>query len=455
MRYIFILLPADLRFTIDPTDMTDAEYAAAIASFGTADFALNADGELYVDDGTGPVQLDNKLFDVVAQLGWASAGSSCGAKLGDLIDTLVAVAVFDDSQSKVSYELVNPPTMELNIIKLTSAEISPCPPALPTPPPVLNATSSAAATLTLRGVNASTFDLDAAQEAIASLFGASDIVTVTAVEFPIAGAALSFATDAPLDGALAANMRVALQRAFASFNAPLMPASLALSGPGRAGRRLASTRASFGLDVAGVRSAYTAGLVTAALAGMTVPNMGSRGLVSKLTALGVVGAAAASLDAAPTVSAVLAVTVTYAAPPASPAAAMAGALAPAAVASALSAQGVTAAGGVSSSFDRVDDGDGKRRRDAIIGGVIGGFFGLALLLVAAALVARSSKRAGARADGDDDAGKGGKARRSSEPAAMASLEAPHTDNTARAPKLAAQAAEAEAEPVMQQEQAQE
>jgi hypothetical protein len=63
-------------------------------------FALNTDGELYVDDGSGPVQLDNKMFDVVAQLGWASQPGSCGAKLGDLIDTLVAVAVFDDTQSK-------------------------------------------------------------------------------------------------------------------------------------------------------------------------------------------------------------------------------------------------------------------------------------------------------------------------------------------------------------------
>ena len=172
--------------------MTAAEYAAAIASFGTAEFTLNADGELYVNDGTGAVQLDDKLFDVVAQLGWASAAGSCGAKLGDLIDTLVAVAVFDDSQSKVAYELGNPPTMELNIIKLTSAEINPCAPQGATPAPVLDPEiTSAAATLTLRGVNTSTFDLDAAQAAIKTLFAAADNVTVSAVEFPITGAALS------------------------------------------------------------------------------------------------------------------------------------------------------------------------------------------------------------------------------------------------------------------------
>jgi hypothetical protein len=263
------------------------------------------------------------VFDVVAQLGWASSPTSCGAKLGDLIDTLVAVAVFDDQQSKVSYELGNPPTMELNIIKLTSAEINPCPTLPPAAPSVLNATTSAAATLTLSGINAATFDIDAVQAAIAKLFGAADTVVVEGEEFPIEGAAFSFATDSPMDGTLAANVRIALTRAFASFNTPLMPSALALR-PGSAGgrRHLASARASFGLDIGGVRSSYTANLVTTGLTGMTQPAIGSRGLVSKLAGLGVVGAASPKLDAAPTVSAVLSVTVTYAAPPASPAGAL-------------------------------------------------------------------------------------------------------------------------------------
>lgn len=435
---------SNLRFTIDPTDLTAAQYAAAIANFGSASFQLNADGELYVDDGSGPVQLDNKLFDVVAQLGWASGAGKCGAKLGDLIDALMAVAVFDDSQSKVSYQLGNPPTMELNIIKITSAEISPCTPVTPAAPAALNATTSAAASLTLSGINASTFDIAAAQTAIKTLFGRADTVTVVTTQFPITGASLSFATDAPLDGALAANTRVALQRAFASFNAPLMPASMALSGPRAAGgrRHLASARASFGLDVSGVTTSRTASLVTAAMSGMTAPAMGSRGLASKLVALGVVGAASPSLDAAPTVAAVLSVTVTYAVPPSQPAAALTAALAPAAVARALAGAGV-ATTGVTSSLQQVAHTDDHR--DAIIGGVIGGFFGLVLLAAAVVLLARRSKGS---SNDDGYAGKSGKSPRqsASEPASMASLEAPRSESAARAPAQAAQAALAEREP---------
>ena len=427
---------SSLRFTIDPADMTDAEYAAAIADFGTAKFVLNTDGELYVDDGSGPVQLDNKVFDVVAQLGWASSAGSCGAKLGDMIDTLVAVAVFDDQQSKVSYELGNPPTMELNIIKLTSAEISPCAVLPPAAAPVLNVTTSAAATLTLSGINAATFDIDAVQAAIESLFGASDTVTVVGQEFPIAGAAFSFATDSPLDGALAANVRIALTRAFASFNAPLMPSALMLRGGGGGRRHLASSRASFGLDIAGVRSAYTANLVTTGLTGMTQPAIGSRGLVAKLVGLGVVGAASPALDAAPTVSAVLSVTVTYASPPSSPAGALHHALSSSAVASALSTAGVTTTG-VTASFEH-DHDDDRERRDAIIGGVIGGFFGLLLLVAAVVFVARRSKAAAPANNICED----GKPARKSDPMAMSSLEAPSADQP-RAPQLVFQAEQPE------------
>lgn len=387
-----------LRFTINPTDMTTAEYAAAVANFGTATFDLDTDGELYVaQTGGAPVQLDNKMFDVVASLGWASSPSSCGAKLGDLIDTLVGVAVFDDTQSKVSYEMGNPPTMELNIIKINSSMINPCAALPPAASPALNASTSAAATLTLSGINSSTFDLVAARTAIATLFGAFDTVTVAAIQFPIASAAFSFTTNAPLDGALAANVRTALQRAFASFNAPLLPSNLQLRGPeGAMGRRhLASSRAVFGLDVNGVRSAYTANLVTTGLAGMLAPALGSRGLVSKLTALGVLNAASASLDTVPTVSAVLTVTVTYATPPLSPAAALAAALTPAAVSRVLATAGV-AFTGVSLSLDRAVDDD---HRDAIIGGVIGGFFGLVLLVAAAVLVVRRFKVSAVSGDG--------------------------------------------------------
>ena len=416
--------------------MTPAEYAAAVANFGTAKFTLNTDGELYVDDGSGPVQLDNKVFDVVAQLGWAASAGSCGAKLGDLIDTLVAVAVFDDQQSKVSFELGNPPAMELNIIKLTSLEINPCPTLPPAAPAVLNTTTSAAATLTLSGINAATFDINAVQTAIAKLFGAADTLVVEGEEFPISGAAFSFATDSPLDGALAANVRIALTRAFASWSSPMMPSALVLRPGGAGGRRhLASARALYGLDITGVRSAYTANLATTGLTGMTRPAIGSRGLVAKLAGLGVMGAASPALDTAPTVSAVLSVTVTYASPSASPAGALHSALSSAAVAAVLSTAGVTTTG-VSASFEHNHD-DGKARRDAIIGGVIGGFFGLVLLTAAVVFVARRSSKATAPATTFDE---DGKPARKSDPAVISALEAPSAERT-RAPQLVAEAAE--------------
>ena len=412
---------SNLQFTIDPTDLTDAEYALLTADLAAqhASFNVNEDGELYVDDGTGPLQVDDKLFDIVAQLGWSQAPGACGVRLGNTIDTLVAVAVFDDSQSKVSFELGNPSLMELNVLNISSAGIRACTPTAPAAPAALNAATSAAATLTLAGISTAAFDLAAAQAAITALIvtAAADAVSIAAVEFPITGAVLSFATAAPAgDGALLATLRTALVRAFASFDAPLIPSSLQLSALGAAaGRRLLqSGRAAFALDVRGVRSAFAAGQAASALSGMVANGIASRGLTAKLVLA---------------VAAVLSVTVTYATPPASPSAALKAALAPPAVAAALARAGVAVT--AVQLYDPVEAD--VTNTPAIIGGVIGGFFGLLLLCVCVALLVRHARGRSAAADE--------RAPRSSKIGDSA-LDVP--EESARAPQLQAVAAVEEA-----------
>jgi hypothetical protein len=403
---------ANMQFTIDPFDLTDVEYRAALANLsvhvGTEKGTPNQLGELYMDDGTGPIQVDDRLFDVVAELGWStSADADCGVALGVVADEVIAVAVFDDSQSKVAYELGDPPTLELNIISVSGTQIQACPPApaAASPPAPPAQTAAVAATVTLSGINATTYDAAAVEAVLAARLGASATFTVDAA-FPVLGAAFSYNVASGGDaGSLVGATKTALARAFAAFSAPVLPVNIALTPAGTAtvSRRslqqvVPATRVSYGLSVYGARSPAAAASVTSALTGMTSTS-GSRGLAAKLTVGGgMTGVAAVAVTAQPSVSAVLTVSVTYlqSVMGGSAASAVASALDADALAAALSASGVATTGVRSTNVDR-ESSELTLREKKLIGGIIGGFFGLVLLAgVVACAVRRSSATHAAR-----------------------------------------------------------
>jgi hypothetical protein len=393
---------ANMQFTIDPFDLSDVEYRAALANLsahvGTEAGSPNELGELFMDDGTGPVQVDDRLFDVVTELGWGSSADNCGIELGVVADEVIAVAVFDDSQSIIAYELGDPPTLELNIISVSGSQIQACPPAPPaaSPPAPPAQTAAVSTTVTLSGINAATYDTAAVQAVLAARLGASATFTVSAA-YPVLGAAFSYNVASGDAGSLADATKTAVVRSLAAFEAPVLPVNIALSPAGTAAvsrrslQQLApASRVSYGLSVYGARSPAAAAAVTSALTGMT-STAGSRGLAAKLTVGGLTGVTAVAITAQPSVSAVLTVSVTYlqSAMGGSPSAAVASALDADALASALSASGVATTGVRSTSADK-ESKELTLREQKLIGGIIGGFFGLVLLVTVITCAARCS-----------------------------------------------------------------
>jgi hypothetical protein len=96
---------------------------------GAAVTAVNAStGEIYLDDGTGPAQVDNLLLDVGGRYG--GLGASCGLGPGSVFSVLTGVVMFDDNGGEGSLEVA---VVNASYNSANSA-LNPCPPPPPTPP---------------------------------------------------------------------------------------------------------------------------------------------------------------------------------------------------------------------------------------------------------------------------------------------------------------------------------
>jgi hypothetical protein len=370
----------NVAFTInpDPTEISDAEYLMIRNNLTAYEHTPNADGELWLDDGTRPVQLDDKLFDVDSELGW-NPNAACGVYLGSVLDSITGVAVFDDSQNTVSYELGNPSAFELNILNVTASRITPCPQvAAPLPAPVVVVpTSTAGAELTIAGINPATFDLTAVQSVLGAQLGNAAVLTVTALEFPVAGAGISY-TAVGRAAALAPATRTAVLRSLAASSAPALPSNVALA-PARsaAGSRRSLLQApatvAYTLAVSGSQSSAVAGAFVSAIAGFTHPESSS-GLTAQLATAGVL-ASDVALVSQPTVSVRLSLAVVHPDVNASPQDALDAALTSSSLAAALTAAGVANTGVASSSDGQDDEPALSQQEKELIGGIIGAFFG--------------------------------------------------------------------------------
>jgi hypothetical protein len=372
-------------FTInpDPTEISDAEYLVIRSNLSAYEetYTPNEDGELWLDDGTRPVQLDDKLFDVDAELGW-NPNAACGVYLGSVLDSITGVAVFDDSQNTVSYELGNPSAFELNILNVTASRITPCPqvPAPPPAPVVVVPSSTAGAELTIAGINPATFNLTAVQRVLGAQLGDGAVLTVTTLEFPVAGAGISY-TAVGRAAALAPATRTAVLRSLAASSAPALPSNVALA-PARsaAGSRRSLLQAApaqgtvaYTLAVSGSQSSTVAGAVAAAIAGFTHPESSS-GLTAQL-AMASVLASDVALVSQPTVSVRLNLAVVHPDVNASPQDALDAALTSGSLAAALTAAGVANTGVASSSDGQDDEPALSQLEKELIGGIIGAVFG--------------------------------------------------------------------------------
>jgi hypothetical protein len=92
--------------------------------------AVNAStGEIYLDDGTGPAQLDDLMLDVAGRYG--GLGASCGLGPGSVFSVLTGVVMFDDNGGEGSLEVA---VVNASYNSANSALMNPCPPPPPTPP---------------------------------------------------------------------------------------------------------------------------------------------------------------------------------------------------------------------------------------------------------------------------------------------------------------------------------
>ena len=85
-------------------------------------------GEIYLDDGTGPAQIDNLLLDIGRTHGGLGVG--CGLGPGSLFSTLTGVVIFDDNGSEGSLEIA----VVNASFSSASSTLNPCPPPPPAPP---------------------------------------------------------------------------------------------------------------------------------------------------------------------------------------------------------------------------------------------------------------------------------------------------------------------------------
>jgi hypothetical protein len=392
----------NVQFTIDPdpSEMSAAQYRTALGNLSNIVNAPEHDpsdeGELYLDDGTGPVQIDDKLFDVIGALGW-DPQHRCGVYLGTVIESVTAVAVFDDSQSAVGYELGNPPTLELNIIEMSTSRITACPDAAPAAPaPVVGppAHPPTLAQLTISGINAAAFDLAVVQLALVAMLGAS--ATVESAEYPVEHAQFSFMADDSA-AALQPATLVAVARSLAVNEVPIMASNIALAAVRAGGRRsLQMARAAYTLSVFGLRTPGSAAKAVAGISAFATVDA-THGLAVQLLLADETDIHTVSVDALPVVSARLGVSVTYArADTASPQATLDATLSVSALAAALTAAGVANTGVSAGPAGAADDDEALTpMQRKLVGGIVGGVGGALLLCCVALLVARSLKSSAA------------------------------------------------------------
>jgi hypothetical protein len=328
------------KFTADPSELTLPQYAARFSNLSNYTFSSDAldesTNEVYVDDGSGPVQMDNKLFDVARQLGWVngSSGSSsaCGAAVGDTVSTLTGVIIFDDTQSSVAVEYGEMPLLELNVITLgptitkfgTCAPPPPQPPSPPlpnppsmppTPPPLSPMVSPTTLPLVIAGIDPSTFNLTNVQTAMGVALGVSALFNITLVDYPVLSTVSFTAVGSAV--ALTNATQQALARSLSSAGAQLVQSDIVLTaggGAGGAGRRSlqqAAAAVTYGVAVTNTGDLGTAAQTASALAAATNASVSGTGsLATQLSNAGVSGVSGLTATA-PSVTASLSVTLTF------------------------------------------------------------------------------------------------------------------------------------------------
>ena len=281
--------------------------------------------ELYLDDGSGPMQVDDLFLNVPSVLGTFLPNGTCGASGNDTISQLVGITLFDDQQSNAALDMGEVALVELLVMSVGSitSTLPPCasppppppspplPPYPPSPPPL----ASAGVPFNVSGINIATYSEAALQAAITAALNSSSLlsVSVTFTDYPVTASLQLTGLTAPPSGALTNQTSAALRQSLALANSAVMAANLAVTATGARHlrrRELLQTTGSFGIAIYGQQTAAAAGRVASAVASTTADSS-TRGLLGQLAVAGAtVGGAA--LPSPPAVSVRVVVTASYA-----------------------------------------------------------------------------------------------------------------------------------------------
>ena len=280
--------------------------------------------ELYVDDSSGPMQVDDLFLNVPSILGTFLPNATCGVSGNDTISQLVGITLFDDQQSNAALDMGEVALVELLVLSVGSviSRLPPCPspppmpppppppPYPPSPPPL----ASAGLPLTVSGINVATFNATALQAAITAALSSSSLlsVSVSITDYPVSASLQLTGLAAPPSGTLTNQTSAALRQSLAVAGYPVMLANLAVTATGarHMRRELLQTTGSFGIAIYGQSSAWAAGKMASAVASTTA-DPSARGLLSQLAVAGAT-AGSAALPSPPSVSVRVLVTASYA-----------------------------------------------------------------------------------------------------------------------------------------------
>ena len=279
--------------------------------------------ELYVDDSSGPMQVDDLFLNVPSILGTFLPNATCGVSGNDTISQLVGITLFDDQQSNAALDMGEVALVELLVLSVGTviSSLPPCasPPPLPPPPPPPPyppsppPLASAGVPLTVSGINVATFNATALQAAITAALSSTSLlsVSVSITDYPVSASLQLTGLAAPPSGTLTNQTSAALRQSLAVAGYPVMVANLAVTATGarHLRRELLQTTGSFGIAIYGQSSAWAAGKMASAVASTTA-DPSARGLLSQLAVAGAT-AGGAALPSPPSVSVRVVVTASY------------------------------------------------------------------------------------------------------------------------------------------------